>query len=584
MPTFFYYLNFMQMNKTSDATPAERIHTTKKFLNVKSFVASFILALKNYALYPENHSISQKSLSTTKQCLEEYFADHELLRLNVEEGKLLFQGEIVHQDKPDEPFLTTPLFRDGIQWFEFREGLYTGELNTFLNLLTKHRTFREEAEDDLSTALWEADLPHLNYKVDDAIWMGEPIVEFSNLKASPISKEQTEERTLASPTFDKKVNLSETEEGSFKLNFTDENKIKAMIHEEEARNCTKDCLDVLALILREEQSSEDYLIVIDFLVGEVQYALSQCEFNYILSFLESIENISQTAPPDNPQLQNLSANFHQKISSPEVLNVLEQVWPQINTVTDDLMNALRKFLLMLPPEVIYTVVSMLPRMKYPRVENMFVEVIAIHAGSALINITELVDTMDERFVHRFITTFGVVGAQNTTKLLFDLTKHPSTKIREYAIHALAERDYDNICKLFSRIENEQPAIQQLICKHLGQQRSSTAERLLLAYLEKKRHKITNREHLLDCYRALGRCAGPQAIPLLQKILLQRDWKALLGLSMDPHRQGAALSLLLMPKEWNTRSILNSAAQSFFPGIRHAYKIGEKESRKVVRRA
>ncbi len=216
---------------------------------------------------------------------------------------------MVHQDKPDEPFLTTPLFRDGIQWFEFREGLDIGELNTFLNLLTKHRAVKEEAEDDLSTALWEADLPHLNYKVDDAIWMGEPIVEFSNLKASPISKEQTEERTLESPTFDKKVNLSETEEGSFKLNFTDENKIKAMIHEEEARNCTKDCLDVLALILREQQSSEDYLTVIDFLVGEVQYALSQCEFNYILSFLESIENLSQSAPPDNPWLRNLFGQF-----------------------------------------------------------------------------------------------------------------------------------------------------------------------------------------------------------------------------------------------------------------------------------
>ncbi|MCK7489455.1 MAG: HEAT repeat domain-containing protein [Anaerotruncus sp.] len=555
----------MQMTKTLSASPTERSQTAKEFLDVKSFVASFVMALKNYALYPENHSISQKSLSTTKECLEEYFAGHELLRLNIEEGKLLFQGEIVHQDKPDEPFLTIPLFRDGIQWFEFREGLAIGELNTFLNLLTKHRAVKEEAEDDLSTALWEADLPHLNYKVDDAIWMGEPIVEFSNLRASPISIEQTEERAFESPTFDKKVNLSETEAGSFKLNFTDENKIKAMIHEEETRNCTKDCLDVLALILREQQSPEDYLTVIDFLVGEVQYALSQCEFNYILSFLESIESLSQTAPSDNPWLRNLSANFRQKISSPEVLTVLEQVWSQINTATDALMNALRKFLLMLPPEVISTLIPMLPRMKYPRVENMFVEVIAIHAGAGLINITELVDTMDERFVHRFITTFGVVGAHNTTKLLFDLTRHTSTKVREYAIHALAERDYENICKLFSRMEDEQPAIQHLICKHLGQQRSSTAERLLLAYLEKKRHKITNREHLLDCYRALGRCAGPQAIPILQKILLQRDWRALLGISMDPHRQGAALSLLLMPKEWNTKIILDSSRPKLFPG-------------------
>ena len=112
----------------------EKVIETDNILQVKRFLASFVTALKNYALYPENHSISQKSLIITKDNLEEYLSNHKCLRLYVEDDKLLLQGSIAHQEKPEERVLVYPLFRDGIQWIEFHDGLTAEELKILLFL------------------------------------------------------------------------------------------------------------------------------------------------------------------------------------------------------------------------------------------------------------------------------------------------------------------------------------------------------------------------------------------------------------------------------------------------------------------
>lgn len=573
------------MDNNSNAlitTSSEKYQTTEEILDVKSLMTSFVKAVKNYYLYPENHSISQKSLITVKEHLDKFFTTREFLRFNVEENKLLFHGEVVHQDKPEEQSLAFPLFRDGIQWLEFRNGLAVEELRTFLSLLTKHRTIKEEAEDDLATALWGADLPHLHYKVDSGIWVSEPIVDFSSFKAGATSIQQAEEITSDSFDLSKKVNLSKSVADFMELDFMDENKIMAMIQQEESRDFTQDCLDILVIILREQNTEEDLLTIIDFLIGEIQYALSQCEFNYILKFLDSIDSLSQISNRENPMLTNLLADFRQRISSPEVLEVLEQAWPQVNVITDALVDDLRKFLLVLPPEVIHTLIPMLSRIRYPRIEKMFMEVIAVHAGRSLMNITELIDTIKESLIGDFITILGSVSMHNSAKLLFDLTRHSSVKVRECAINTLVELDRENLRMLFSLIEDDQPVIQHLICKHLGKQRSQMAEKLMLGYLKKVRFKRKKGEHILDCYRAFGRCASRHAIPFLQDILLKKDRKAFFGMNVDPHRQGAALSLLLMPKEWNTEIILHKAAKSLFHGVKRAYRNAEKEVLKTGR--
>ena len=571
------------ISKTAKVSAMEKTPNPKDVFEVKGVVATFAAALKNYTLYPEHHGIRQKSTIFAKATLDHFLINHEVLRLDVEESKLLFQGEVVHQDKPDERMLAFPLFRDGIQWFEWHHGLTIEELQTFLNILTKHRIVKEEAEDDLATALWEIEFAHVRYKVDEGIWVGEPLVDFSNLKANSISNEQMDQRAAETLTVAAKVNLEESEADFLKLNSAEEYRIREMIDEEETRNCTQDCLDVLVIILREQTTLQDYDTILHFLVGEIQYAMSQCEFDYILSFFDAIELLSQKPVDENPLLVNLFSDFRKKIATDEVLAALEQAWPQINTLTNEMMENLRRLLLRLPSDAIFSLMAILSRTRYPRIEDMLTGVVAVHACSDRVDMMDIVEALKERQVRKFITLIGEVRTENASKCLFDLAKRASGKVREYAVHTLLERDFENIRTLFAGIENEPPPVQHVICRHLGKQRSALSEKLLLDYLAKDSLKTVNREHILDCYRALGRCAGPGAIPFLQEKLLRKDLKAFFGLTVDPHRLGAAITLSLMPKEWNTDNVLGKAARSVVPAIRRACQEGEKENPKALRR-
>lgn len=166
-------------------------------------------------------------------------------------------------------------------------------------------------------------------------------------------------------------------------------------------------------------------------------------------------------------------------------------------------------------------------------------------------------------------------------LLESLTRHASRYVREMAARALLGESPKHIKQMTHLLNDSHPALSRLICERLGQRRDGWAEKVLLAYLRKAYSQASRQKqdetHLLECYRALGRCALPRAIPFLQNILLKKNWRALLGVEGHCHRRGAALALLLMPAEWNAGPILKKAAQSPFRNVRLACRQAFEEA-------
>lgn len=157
---------------------------------VKAGLNLLVVAFKNYALYPESNSIRRTSLTKVHQWLGNFISGNENLFLLVAKDSLLFQGEVVLQDKPNEQALIFPLFRDGVQWLEFTDGLTFEELEAFVILLGRFRVLKEEAEDDLVTAMWEAGFTNISYKTADEFWESDPLIDLKSLK---VVREQTHE-------------------------------------------------------------------------------------------------------------------------------------------------------------------------------------------------------------------------------------------------------------------------------------------------------------------------------------------------------------------------------------------------------
>lgn len=151
--------------------------------NVRHGLDLFVGVVKKHAFYPESNPTLQQAFEIFRDWLDPFLQQNGALRIEVERGQLLYQGEVVQQEKASERTVIFPLFRDGVQWFEFMEGVSADELLDFIRLVNKYREQREESENDLVTALWEVDFLNIRHKAVDKFWEAESLISISSLSA-----------------------------------------------------------------------------------------------------------------------------------------------------------------------------------------------------------------------------------------------------------------------------------------------------------------------------------------------------------------------------------------------------------------
>jgi hypothetical protein len=486
---------------------------------------------------------------------------------------------VVHQGPPQEDYLPFQLFRDGIQWIEFLSGITAEELSAFFRTLIRYRTLREEAEGDLVTALWEAGFPHLNYGKEEVLWRAEPLIDFSLFQTGPRETREAGEEAEGPAAPAPKIPIPAADPAFWKLSSEEERAIREMVIEEETRDGTEDVLDVLTIILREQRDPKNFSVILDFLAEEFGYALAQGELSFVLKFLESLDALREAVGPEEPWTLPLLEDFRQKISGPEALGALEQAWPAVGVLENDRLDALRQALLWFPADVVLALGPMLAKTDLPVIETLLREVIAVHAARDLQPLARLLDGAEEPLVRKLLPLLREMEGQAAADLLFGLTRRPEDPVRRDAIHVLLARDPQNLRRLFLLIEDPRPPVRGLIFGHLGKRRNPLAEELLLNYLEKGRFQIRDRQHILNCYRALGQCGAARSVPFLRDSLLKTDWKALLGIGDSLHRQGAALALMGMPDDEAAKETLKRASRSLFSGVRSAFRRAGDQERK-----
>jgi hypothetical protein len=124
----------MQNTDTRDQKgSASKSVSDKKLQDAGQLINIFMLAWKNFGLYPEEHTASQKAIQNLASTLDKFFNTHGDLRLTVEKDRLLYESDILHEVSSDTTTedIISLLYRDGIKWFEFQHGLTIDELSCF---------------------------------------------------------------------------------------------------------------------------------------------------------------------------------------------------------------------------------------------------------------------------------------------------------------------------------------------------------------------------------------------------------------------------------------------------------------------
>jgi HEAT repeat protein len=210
---------------------------------------------------------------------------------------------------------------------------------------------------------------------------------------------------------------------------------------------------------------------------------------------------------------------------------------------------------------------MLGQLRSPSLQKQLMQVIAILAKRDLGPLEKLLDSPEEFIVQKAVCALGLLKDEKSIQLLLRMTEHPAEKVRKQAVIQLLCHLKHFIKHLFPLIDDPSPSVRRLILDELGREKNPSIEALLLDYLEQARFKITDHQHLIACYRALGRCGSSDCIPFLRSLLFNRGWIFDFGRSV--HRKGAISALVSLGTE-DAIELLHKASKSLLPAVRFAY--------------
>lgn len=575
----------MQKADTKEQQVATTPLSDKDLQDARQVMNIFIQAWKNYGLYPEDHVNTKRSFEKLAAAFTNFFTDHESLRLTVEKDRLLCGSEIIYkvsQEAPSEDIITL-LYRDGIKWIEFQEGIPLEEIAAFFRIAHRYRLFAEETEGDIVTDLTDEELECIDFKAVDIFWQDQLLMDFSQLPPpAPQPEEDTDRKESDQSREKEKSRETEKSEGDdrvaesialishdrLELSNLDYVTLEQMVQEEENWVITEDLIEALIIILKNQVDREKFEAVLRFISEEAVETIELGRFDLLAVLLQSLHKLF---PPGSPTAQDWQRSridgFFRDLSKPEIFQLIRDTLTQLETIEIDKLKALGQALLYFSPELIPFLVPVILQSSSPEIQQM-VSVVMVHLSRRDIGPLErIVEQHGMEMGDKLLAILNRLQGDRVNKILFRMCDHSSDKVRRKAIKELITRDPKYAQKLFSLIDDPSKEIRTSILAAFANQRSGVLENLLLNYLKENSTK-KDPAHIQACYEALGRCGSNTSVPFLSRILLSRGWYSFMGSGKLIFREGAAIALALLDTP-EAREVLLQAAQSRFQVIRKA---------------
>ena len=564
---------------TGQQVPATSL-TDKDLQDARQVINIFIQAWKNYGLYPEDHVNTKRSFENLATAFNNFFTDHEELRLTVEKDRLLCGAEIIYKVSPEAPSedIITLLYRDGIKWIEFQEGLPLEEIAAFYRIVYKYRLFAEETEGDIVTALNDEEFECINFKAVDIFWQDLLLMDFSQLpppapqpeedagqKKTDLSREtqeaKSEDRVARS--------IALISEDQLQLSNLDYVTLQHMVQEEENWVITEGLIEALMIILKNQSDQGKFEAVLAFIAEETVETIVQGRFDLLLVLLQSLHKLfSQKSPTAQDWRRTRINDFFQDLAKPENYQRIRDKLLQQETIEIDKLKALGHALLYFSPELIPFLVPVILQSSSHEIQQM-VSVVIVHLSQRDIRpLEKIVEQHGTEMGDKLLAILNRLQGDAVNKILFKMCEHPSDKVRGKAIKELIGRDPKYAQKLFSFIDDPSKEIRSSVLAALANQRSRVLENMLLNYLKESSTK-NEPAHILACYETLGRCGSNTSLPFLRTTLLNKGWNSFMGSGKLIFREGAAIALALLHTP-EAKDVLLQASTSRFKVIRNAF--------------
>ncbi len=570
----------MQKTDTTEQQVSAPSLSDKDLQDARQLINILVQAWKNYGLYPEDHVNTKRSFANLVSSFNNFFTDHEDLRLTVEKDRLLCGTEIIYKVSPEAPSedIITLLYRDGIKWIEFQEGLPLEEIAAFLRIAHKYRSFAEETEGDIVTALTDEELECIDFKAVDIFWQDLLLMDFSKLPPPASQPEEAAggEKKGQSPETDEPAgddsaarSIALISEDQLELSNLDYVTLEKMVQEEENWVITEELIEALIIILKTQYDREKFEVVLGFISEETVDLIEKDRFDLLAVLLKSLSKLfSQESRTAQDWQRSRIKGFFRDLSRPEIFQLIRDRLLQLETIEIDKLKALGQTLLYFSPGLIPFLAPVILQSSSFEMQQIISIVIAHLSKRDIGPLEKIVEQHGTEMGDTLLDILSRLEGDRVNKILFRMCDHSSDKVRRKAIKELVGRDPKYVQKLFSLIDDPSKEIRASILAAFASQRSSVLENMLLSYLKENSTK-KDPAHIHACYVTLGRCGSSTSVPFLRAILLRRGWNSFFGSGKLVFREGAAIALALLDSP-EAMDVLQNASKSRFKVIRKAF--------------
>lgn len=543
-------------------------------------IVAFNSAFKKILLYPQNHVIFQAALNKLIQELDQFLQQYGTLQFRIDQKKIYHCEEVVHEGPLSEENLAFILFRDGIYLLEFRPAIEQWEVHQFLEVLQQHQILSEDSENDIVTALWEMELPHLRYEAEDVgfdtgtdfsipelgvLAGGEALAgnddggygteydgaydgEHGAGNNGDIESENGTDSAgtgsaggTASPPID--LNLRPAFDWNLvEITAADRDYIQKLLTEEEKWERIEYVLYILFYILHQQKQPDDFSQVMAFLVQELKDALKNHAYESVYNTLQILNNSLYSPKSEGHWSAPMLTDLFGSLSKNGFLGVLAGDWRNIAACDVENLGHLKRALLLLNADIVVALGPMLLEPQSKKTRKLLMTVIGIQAERDYQPFKDLLQSSDIELTVWLAHVMGFMQNEMSLADLRVLINHTSAAVREIALKSLFRRSPDVISELGILLEDPAESIRHLFLRYAGTHRDSKTEKLLRDYLKTQRVRTGNKEFLFKTYQALGRCGSDASIPFLKKHMYILPGFSLLRSKNALNRQAALRAL------------------------------------------
>jgi hypothetical protein len=531
---------------------------------IRKLFSALLLTGKNLSLYPEGHSICINSISQLHAKLEAYIRYNGDITIEIEKDGVICQGVEVQTGPSEEGTLPFTLFRDGIGWLQFAEGIGLEETRQVLSIIHKYSVLTAEPKGDIVTDFWEAHFEHVLYKADD-FFSGQAPDQIDSLSKSdtmsPAAETETEDkpRSLDDPAIDPVA---------FALTPREHVELQEMVSREEMASATGHLNMLLDMLLLYQEENN---IVLEVLSEEFAGSFGRHDFEAALIILDGVRKVLDSGRLRSSLAGSLIESFYKDISSnSNCLKPLEEIWSNLNVPQ---METLRRIFQHLNPMAVDTLMRLLLLRQPKQLEQMLEDTIISLVRKDVSCLESLINDSDERIAARLVPILSRLEEDTSLKYLIKLSRHSSAPVRRMAVRAIGQTHSNQTSAIFEFIDDPDASVRRVILTQMGQSRNEIAEDLLMQYLQNRKFSAAQSEHIIECFRALGKCGSSRSVPFLRKTLMNLEWMA--GLGKSAYRKGAALALVAL-KIPEAQQVIEKAARSIRPGLRRIAREAGRE--------